>query len=321
MNAALPIDAPVLTMDRDAFGAHVYSTLPDAIASLQQRQSRTRGSRSRTVTGVTVPSVLDGSTPVGVIFRQVGTANYEIRRVIRLAAQHQLPLVIFEYHADRFLTRNRDKLALARPGFYSGLGRQGGRRIDYVSLFDLDAENGRPLCDIKIITGESLIDFHHRLLADECPELPPEALVDCSKWFKDQGLGAAGYYNAFLSLFIGHAILFETFVLSGAEREFTQDVFLPAFDAVCADAGQKPLIVPAEREDWEGDEFWQLYPERLRRHLGAYRVMDRVGDAGGPAWETPTDREADRVGQGMGRGEVWANPLPSEAASAQYPRS
>ena len=308
MSEVATLEPPTLTLDRAAFGAHVYSSLPIAITTLQQRQARFRGPRHTTIAGAAVPSALEGGGPVGVMFRQVGSANYELRRVIRMAMQHKLPLVIFEYHADRFLTRNRDKYALARPGFYSGLGRNGGRRIDYVPLFDLDAENGSPLGEIRILTGESLVDFHHRLLADECAELPPQALFDCSAWFKAHGANAAEYYRAFVSLFLNHAILFETFVLSGTERAFTEDVFLPAFDALWRNTGLKPLIVPAEREDWEGDEFWQLYPERLRRHLGSFRVHDRVANAGGPPWETPIERETSRIEASVARFKVALSP-------------
>ncbi len=295
MTAPSCVETPTLTLQRAEFGAHVYSSLADAITTLRQRQGRLRGGRTTTLSGVTVPAILEGDEPVGVMFRQVGSANYEIRRVIRLAAQHNLPLVIFEYHADRFLTRNRDKYALARPGFYAGLGRNGGRRVEYVPLFDLDAENGRPFSEIKVVTGESLIGFHHRLLADECADLPADALFDCSHWFKSHGANATEYYRAFISLFLSHAILFETFVLNGSERDFTQNVFLPAFDGLWGETGLKPLVVPAEREDWEGDEFWQWYPERLRRHLGSFRVHDRVAEAGGPRWATPMEREIAQV--------------------------
>jgi hypothetical protein len=83
----------------------------------------------------------------------------------------------------------------------------------------------------------------------------------------------------------------ETFVLGGAEREFTERVFLPAFDALWRETGLKPLIVPAEQEEWEGDEFWQMYPERLRSCLGPARIYDRIAAAGGPGWATPVERE------------------------------
>ena len=280
-----------LTANRERFGASVYTPLEEAIVTLRQRQARGWARAEQTALGATVPEPLRGPGPIAVLFRQVGSANYETRRVVRLAEEHGLRLVIFEYHADRFLTRNRDKYSLGRPGFYGGLGRNGGRRVEYIPLFDLDAENGSPFHAIKTFRGEALIDFHHRLLAAECPSLSGDALFDASQWFTAQGTGARGYYPAFISLFLRHAILFETFVLHAAECEFTRDVFLPAFDKIKAETDIKPLIVPAEREDWEGDEFWQLYPERLQRHVGPYRVRDREADSNGIQWETPAERE------------------------------
>ena len=105
---------------------------------------------------------------------------------------------------------------------------------------------------------------------------------------------ARNYYPAFVSLFLRHAILFETFVLQqDAEREFTRDIFMPEFQSLFESTGLRPLVVPAEREDWEGDDFWHLYPEALRRHLGPFRVRDQIAVETGLNWATPTDRETD----------------------------
>jgi hypothetical protein len=252
MNAVPIPRTTALTMHRPAFAECVYTPLPRALVELRKRQIQQPFTRDMTLIGAPLPPALVHRGPVGILFRQIGSANYETRRVVRLAARQGLPLLVVEFHADRFLTRNRDKYALARPGFYGGLGRHGGRRIEYVPLCDLDAENGNPLESIRIFTGERLIDFHHRLLAMECPELPASALCDCSEWFRAQGATAAAYYRAFVSLFLQHAILFETFVLGGAEREFTERVFLPAFDALWRETGLKPLIVPMKQRKSSG---------------------------------------------------------------------
>ncbi len=281
-----------LTYDRARFADHVYTPLEAAVKTLRARRPRWRAPAAGTTPdGATVPAVLQQERPTAVLFRQVGSPNYEMRRVIRLAAQHDLALVVFEYHADRFMTRNYCKYALGRLGFYSGLGRHGGRRIDYVPIIDLNADNGRPFSALRTFRGEPFIDFHHGLLAVECPSLGPGALFDASAWFANHGATARHYYPAFLSLFLRHAILFETFNLTGDEGNFTRDVVLRSFEALRARHGVKPLIVPAEQEDWEGDDFWQLYPEALRVHVGPYRVRDRVADETGIQWETPAQRE------------------------------
>lgn len=287
-------DPAALTARRESFAEYVYTPLEGVVEAWRKRRSgRFTAMPIETVTGASVPAVLRGNAPVGILCRQIGTPNYEMRRVIRLCAQHGIRLVIWEYHKDRFVMENRDKYALGRLGFYGGLGRNGGRRLEYVRIFDVDAMNGDAFCDIRTYRGEGLIDFHHRLLAAECPELHADALFDGSDWFAANGGAAKLYYPAFVSLFLRHAILFETFVLQeDAECAFTRDVFMPAFQALYQATGQRPLVVPAEREDWEGDDFWQLYPEPLRRHLGPYRVRDQVAVDTGLNWETPADREA-----------------------------
>ena len=287
-----------LIANRERFGDYVYTPLEQVVDAWRRRHGGLFAALPQeTATGATVPSILRGAGPVGVLCRQVGTPNYETRRGIRL--------VIWEYYDDRFVMENRDKYALGRLGFYGGLGRNGGRRLEYVRIFDVDAVNGRPFNQIRTFRGETLVEFHHRLLAAECPELGGEALFDGSAWFASHGGSARLYYPAFVSLFLRHAILFETFVLKeDAECEFTRDVFLPVFQALYQKTGLKPLVVQAEREDWEGDDFWHLYPEPLRRHLGPYRVRDQVAEDTGLNWETPADRETRPSRQAPGLGRV-----------------
>lgn len=288
-------DLHSLVANRERFANYVYTPLEEALDTWRRRQGgRFAAQRPETAIGAKVPTILLGNAPVGILFRQIGSPNYETRRVVRLCIEHGIRLVIWEYHHDRFATENRDKHALGRLGFYSGLGRNGGRRLEYVRVFDVEAMNRQQFRDIKTYRGESLIDFHHRLLAAECPELEADALFDGSQWFADHGGTARHYYPAFVSLFLRHAILFETFVLQhDAEREFTRDIFMPEFQSLYESTGLRPLVVPAEREDWEGDDFWHLYPEALRRHLGPYRVRDQVAVETGLNWATPTDRETD----------------------------
>ena len=287
-------DIQRLVEDRTGFGAYVYTPIEQAAESWRRRHGGLFSALPHeTVTGATVPVELRGGGPVGILFRQIGTPNYETRRVVRLCAQHGLRLLIWEYPDDLFATENRDKHALGRLGFYGGLGRNGGRRLEYLRVFDVEAMNRCPLRDIATFRGEKLTDFHHRLLKAECPEIGADNIYDGSAWFAAHGGNARIYYPAFMSLFLRHAVLFETFVLQAdGERQFTRDVFLPVFHHLYQATGLKPLVVPSEREDWEGDDFWHLYPEPLRLQLGPYRVRDQVAVETGLNWETPADRES-----------------------------
>lgn len=303
-----PEELDRLALDRTRFGDFVYTPITEVVDLWRRRHSgRFSAVPHETAIGARVPAILRSGGPVGVLFRQIGTPNYETRRVARLCAQYGIRLVIWEYHDDLFAHENRDKYALGRMGFYGGLGRNGGRRIDYLRIIDVEAMNRRRLRDVMTFRNERLIDFHHRLLAAECPEIGADALYDGSQWFAEHGGSARLYYADFLSLFLRHAILFETFVLQDAgEREFTREVFLPEFNKLAQTTGLKPLIVPAEREDWEGDDFWHLYPEPLRLHIGPYRVRDQMAVDMGLNWETPSDRERRPVAaQAGGQHPAW----------------
>jgi hypothetical protein len=242
---------------------HIYTPLEDASALLDRRQA------GRLLPDLDSPGFLDipshlQQPRMAVMFRQVATPNHELQRAMALAARVGLQLVVWEYHADRFLTRNACKHALGRMRFHHGIGRNGGRKTQHVNIIDFNASDGLCLDAVETLWGERLIDFHHHLLDTHFRPGDGPRLFDASSWFARHGGRARSYYRAFTMLFIRHAVLFETFVMDGSELDFTQEVFLPAFNDLVTAFGIRPLIVRIEDIETEGDDYWLSYPGTLQ---------------------------------------------------------
>jgi hypothetical protein len=240
----------------------IYTPLEEAVALLDLRQA------GMLLQDLDFPGFLDippnlHRPRMAVMFRQVGTPNHELQRAMALANRVGLNLVIWEYHTDRFLTRNACKHALGRMRFHHGIGRNGGRKTQFANIIDFNRQDGEPLNAVTTTWGESLIGFHHELLRHQFGRDDGPLLFDASGWFARHGGRARLYYKAFTMLFLRHAILFETFMMDGTELDFTQEVFLPAFNDLIAAFGIKPLVVRIEDIETEGDDYWLSYPGTL----------------------------------------------------------
>lgn len=198
-----------------------------------------------------------------IIFRQIATPNYEMHRVSALCDKYNLNLLIFTINEDKFCTANTCKYALGRMGFFEGLDRRGSKKIRYRAIIKFAQYDGQLLRECKTCRGQSFVEFHHALLLKELTQLNHDNITDCSKWFLKQRDLTENWYLELLKPFLKHAILFETFMLSGRELDFTLTKVLPAFQEMIDTFGIKPLIVRSDTEEMEGDDYWQLYPAHL----------------------------------------------------------
>ncbi len=262
-NALPSID--LLISNREVFNSFIYTPLEEALAELDKR----RNDESIQV-DIKAPLALQGEAKA-VMFRQLVTPNYEIRRFLSLLDSIKLKPLFWEYHNDKFTSNNEWKHSLGRLFFYHGRGKQGGAKIDSKNAIDFNLANGRKISEVKTITGESLIDFHHHLFSRRFPDLDLE-FFDASEWFHHNGEVAKDYYKSFLALFVKDAILFENFMLDEKELSFTRDIFLPAFIEVYRSTGLKPLIVSLEPTDIEGDRFWICHPHEDKEY-----ILNRLG--------------------------------------------
>lgn len=243
-----------LVSDKEAFNTYVYTSLADAVTQLKERSKIPNAS----LTEIVPDQMLKKKRAV--LFRQILTSNYESRRFLNLVEASELEPLFYEYYGDKFTSNNDYKHSLGRMFFFKGIGKNGGTQIHSRTVLDFNTANGKKICDLKTLWGESLIDFHHSLFKSCFMNLPEEDFFDASAWFKAHGESADKYYELFLSLFVQHAILFEDFMLNEKELSFTKDIFLPAFISVEKKTGKKPLIVSLEPTQIEDARFWLCHP-------------------------------------------------------------
>ncbi len=207
--------------------------------------------------------------PHAVLFRQVATPNFELRLFARLAAAAGFEPLILEYHRDKFVTRNHEKLALAKMSFYDGLGRNGGPRLRSATVARLPEIDGVRFDAVATSWGQGLIDFHHDLL-NYFPPLAAIERCEASNWFSRHGGAAATYYRDLLGLFSNGSILFECFWTVGEEGAFLNQIVKPAFVAA-ARCAPRPLVCRLYPERFDESSHWSRYPLELepvvRAHL------------------------------------------------------
>jgi hypothetical protein len=246
--------------DRKLFDETIYTSLPEALTELDRRRGNIEIEKKVKVLLKNDNPEPFNSGPKAVIFRQLSTPNYEIRRFFSIVnAIEALEPLFWEYHHDKFTSNNEWKHSLGKLFFYHGKGKKDGSKIEAVKIIDFNSSNGKKIKDVQTLWGQSLIDFHHQFF-NETFRTGIDSFFDATEWFHRQGGTAAKYYEPFLSLFIRHGILFENFMLDAKEADFTEKVFLPAFISVWKKTGYKPIIVSLEPTDIEGDQFWMCHP-------------------------------------------------------------
>lgn len=200
--------------------------------------------------------------PHVVFFRQVATPLHETLRVIRLASELGLDLCILEYHHDKFVgSHNPYKLGLGKLPIHKFVDKNGDDAYHSHTIVDFNTNTGKPLADVKTVTGESLVDFHHDFFTHQSGIDITTVSVDASNWFKQFSYDAKNYYESFLSLFVRHSILAEIFLTQSPDEEcFIKDAVIPAFKKIQNDIGLKPLVLnylPATEQD---RTYWDCYP-------------------------------------------------------------
>ena len=202
--------------------------------------------------------------PHAVLARQLATPNFEFHTFAARARQVGLRPIALDYLGDKFYPGNPEKLALAKPTFLHGKGRNGGDKTVSRRIVDCNRWSGKPLRQVRTLWNESLSDCHHRLLTSSFPGM---RTGDCSDWLRQLGGKPALFWSRVMALFLSDAILLENFHREGHEADFTRSIILPALQAVRRDFGLSPLIVPLVPVEQERDPFWSWYPGHLETSL------------------------------------------------------
>ncbi|OGV56638.1 MAG: hypothetical protein A2X49_08635 [Lentisphaerae bacterium GWF2_52_8] len=207
-----------------------------------------------------------------VLARQVASPNFEAINFARKAAACGLKPLILEYSEDKFSGENVSKLSCGILEF------EGSKLIEQFIACRVAAYLGKPISTVKTLWGQPLLEFHHDMFK-MLPELAEIPTIDCSRWLHEHGRSAKNYYVHYLSLFVCHGVLFETFPDNLEEGGFTQDIVIPAIKQATEIHGEKPLIVPLDPPDDEAGEHWYRYPSSLENFVRAKLGRDMVESA------------------------------------------
>ncbi len=260
-----------LLKDRELFDKTIYTPLGTAIVELEQRKKHD----SFMATNLGVLDFLQ-SEIYFVIFRHLATPNFEIHRFLSAADGFGYKSAVCEFLENKFVPNNHEKKSLGKMGFFKGVGKHGGMKVDFETIVDFNKSNGLLISEVETLWGESLVDFHHFLFKKSYPNTKT-SIVDASSWFLNNGPSAKSYYKHLLKIFVSQGILFENFILEDPEElEFAEKIFLPAFKDVLETTGYKPLIVPLEPTGIEGNDFWYNYPAHIHKYLSEKKVLQFI---------------------------------------------
>lgn len=176
------------------------------------------------------------------------------------------PLLV-EYTDDLFTGLSEDKLLLARLRLLLHDGT-----LQTADIVDYKKYHEKQLPEVRVVSGEKLIDFHHNLF--KLSQYSTSEIMDVSKYFKSYGSKPKDFYPYYLANFICHGVLFEKFETNPKSRElkFTREVVTPAINFLKEKFGVGPIIVNLYSNDSTGVEnpFWGCYNKNINDFLINY---------------------------------------------------
>jgi len=251
--------------DRKLFNQTVYTPLSEAIKILEERQKDPELIKK-------IEKLLNGNIPepfkkmdkYGISTKQVATPNFDTRWFLKLTKEFGLKPFFSEYYNDKFTSNNDFKHSLGQLLINSKINKKGENVEEKITIVDFNEYDGESLKNVLTLWGEPLIDFHRRLFDAYGFKKEEFTFYDASGWLEKNGGQAKKYYKNDLLLLVCHGILFENFLLSGNDKEFTRDILLPAIQNVVNLTGVRPLIVPIPPMDIEDDSIWYSYDKKIK---------------------------------------------------------
>lgn len=251
------------------FRLEIYTSLSDVEKEITRRwNDKQLRKKVEDFFGTKMLDILN-ERPRAVLSRSIGTPNLELKYFLDLTKEVGLDPLILEYD-DKFVSKNKDKYHLGKLFFSRRLKNNKIVSVDTLKIVDFNKDEGKYFNNIKTVWGESIIDFHHKLLQSEVPELK-DKILNFSEWFNETRESSDFYYLYYLSLFVCHGVLFENFLVGDKqERSFINEKFLPSFREVERLFGVKPLIYPLLPFEEENNPypFWCSYPEDMEMRIG-----------------------------------------------------
>jgi len=206
--------------------------------------------------------------PRVVLSRDIISPNKEFFYFLDLIKQvDDISPAFIEYLDGKFVARNFNKYHLCRMFFHNGIGKKRGDIMETLNVVNFNKEEGKKIKKVKTIFGEKLVSFHHNLLNDSIKGFNKKDIFDFSKWFNCHRKKTKFYYLHYLALFLTHGILFDNFIASKGEEEFTNEKIIPSFKKLEEIFGIKPLVVPLTPVESEDDLYWWCYPCSTKKNI------------------------------------------------------
>ncbi len=244
----------------------IYITLEEAKEEIKRRwDDKELQKKVDVFLNSDIPNFLQDS-PKAFLARHIASPNFEFLLFKELANKIGLEFVISEFTEDIFITENTSKYHLGKMFFEGETGKKGGKEIMTEVILDFNKSNGKKIKEVVTFDGENVVDFHHRLFKKQEKDMEHK-IHDFSDWLKKYDSNAEKFYKYFLTFFIRNGILFENFLESGKEKDFTYNVVLPAFRYITETFGFKPLVVQLIPKDIEDDIHWYSYPNKYLKNI------------------------------------------------------
>lgn len=261
------IDYDKIMSDRKLFNEFVYTPLSEAIKILEERQKDPELKKKiENLLNGNIPEVMKGKVKRGFQFRQLATPNNDCRWFLKLVKEYNLEPVLCENPDDKFISKNTFKHSLGKIIIFKGINKKDDTLVEKIKIIDMVYNDGKSFKDIKTLWGEPLVDFHKNLFIKF--NLNKDLIFyNISDWFKANGKKASEYYKNLILLFICHGILFENFLPSGSDGQFTKEVVLPSIERAKKLTGLKPLITPIPPMDIEDDEYWVSHLPEIKKYI------------------------------------------------------
>jgi hypothetical protein len=213
-----------------------------------------------------IPEHFINNDPILYLSRYIATPNFEYFKVEQIARKYGLPLVVGEDLKSTFVGSNELKRKLGKLTVVTGENALGDETFENFTIIDFSKAQGSNICENDTLKGQSLCDFHHELFERFAKK--PFLYADESEWvdrnFRDD---IRIQYEKMLSLLCTHAIMLESYPPD--EHDFLEDVVYPAFKAVEASAGCKPLIVEHITDEEELERDWNAYPKECYEFISS----------------------------------------------------
>lgn len=252
--------------DKKLFDRVVYTPLSKALEILEERRNnKDLVAKVTELLNGDIPECLNTGDKCGVQFRQIATPNMDAQHFLQITKENHIKPIFFEYLDDKFTSNNDFKHSLGQLRINNGVDKKGEYQIQKCTIVDFSKHDGKKLCDVPTIKGESLLSLHRKLFEfahnDHINNL---TFYDLSEWIHKNGGKPEDYYKKLFLMFICNGILFENFLTTGSNAIFSKNIVLPAIDYVYSLTNEKPLIVPIPPMDIEDDEYWVSYKPSIK---------------------------------------------------------